>query len=217
MALPIGALVAMGVGSAAGSVLGSERAASQSVGFQKYALDYQRDVSSSAHQRQMADMRLAGLNPILSAKLGGASGVSAGSPSIPDYGQSINRGIQAAMAGAEVQQKGARIDNLGANTAKQIQETKTEIERGLKLQAETAESQSRTAYNRAMTGLAEHRQQLTRAQTVLQELGVSEAKATALVFENEGEILKMIERFGGFTAQVLRFIYQLARPSRGRQ
>lgn len=37
------------------------------------AMSYQADMSGSAHQREVDDLRKAGLNPILSAKYGGAS------------------------------------------------------------------------------------------------------------------------------------------------
>lgn len=43
---------------------------------------YQTDMSNTAHQRQVADMKLAGLNPVLSAGGSGASTPSGGMPSL---------------------------------------------------------------------------------------------------------------------------------------
>lgn len=53
----------------------SERAADKQMAFQER-------MSNTAHQREMKDLRLAGLNPILSAKLGGASSPAGAMPNI---------------------------------------------------------------------------------------------------------------------------------------
>lgn len=59
--------------------------------------DFQREMSNTAYQRAMTDMQKAGLNPMLVAKLGGAStpgGGAVGSP--PNIGNAIIEGVSSA-------------------------------------------------------------------------------------------------------------------------
>ena len=88
-------------------------------------MDFQERMSNTAHVRQMNDLKKAGLNPLLSAKYGGASSPGGASASRPmaDQKDIISPAISSALA---IQQNEANIDLTKAQAEHTRQKTVTE-------------------------------------------------------------------------------------------
>lgn len=153
------------IGNLAGGLFGSSGAADanrQSMMFNAAEAqknrDWQERMSNTAYQRSMADMRLAGLNPILAYSQGGASTPSgaAASANLENAMESLGRGVSSAgQAGAralELKQLVAQTDQTTsqaemnksasdlnkANTVRAAQETATSAAELRRKDAETA-------------------------------------------------------------------------------
>lgn len=128
-------LVAGGVGSAFGFMSNKDNVEAQreanaaNIAMAREQMQFQERMSNSAHQREMADMQRAGLNPILAAKYGGASSPSGASGSIQAprsetasiVRDSINSGFSAANLAADLDIKNANVANTLADTLNKVE------------------------------------------------------------------------------------------------
>lgn len=109
--MPFPFVAAATLGAAALGAIGSRNANRANRASARESMDFQERMSSTAYQRAMEDMRLSGLNPMLSSRLGGAS-TPGGAQS-----QSQNEMSEAANSAKDAIMMKAQLKNIDAQNA----------------------------------------------------------------------------------------------------
>ena len=143
----------------------------------KHMASLQQHLADTAHQRQMADLRRAGLNPILSGRLGGAGNISPPGVSMPDYGKSVSTAVQAAQASQGIAQSKATTADLEESAKlKQFQQNTEQVR--------TNAEAMRAAHFHAQATESMERSHLLRIQQLAQQLQIPEREAEAMYWSN---------------------------------
>lgn len=148
---------------AGASLLGGERRNKAQTSSAQAQMDFQEEMSRTAHQRQVKDLRKAGLNPILSAKYGGASTPPGAMPQIQD---TITPAVSTGM---DMYQRQAGVAKTQEETRKLIYET------------QSAWADQRTSYQNSLKAVWEKR---------IAEIGVDRARKELKIIEENYKIAK---------------------------
>lgn len=108
----LGALISGGLGLL-GGILGSSGADDRNdkqIAMTKEQMDWSERMSNTAHQREVRDLQLAGINPMLSARAGAST---PGGPGVPQLENSLGAGVSSAASLALVKNQ---IDQVKSAT-----------------------------------------------------------------------------------------------------
>lgn len=149
------------MGGAALGFLGQRSANKTNQAIANRQMEFQEEMSSTAHQREVEDLRAAGLNPILSVH-GGASSPGGASLPVANEMAALADGASSAVGASRIADQ---IANLRSETAKNEAQTALLGEQQGLARAQTVQTVANTALTVAREGTERVRPDLVVAQT----------------------------------------------------
>lgn len=168
-----------------------------------------RDLANTAHQREVIDLRKAGLNPILSARLGGAAVPQQSAAQMADLGPTVaasmraNAEIEQIRASANAQNSAAQLSQTQARDINSTQQQRIDLlinDANLRLQQKDLTQVQRSEVLQQIENLKAQRQKiLVETSAAAQELESKKLKGKIYGNINdlvEGKIPRTIKDFG---------------------
>jgi len=166
-------------------------------------MKFQEKMASTQHQREVADLRAAGLNPILSGMGGSGSAAPSGAMYTPD---NPARGLTAAImlskqTAANVAQIGENMKTMvtqqalnSAAAAREVATAKLTEQNVLKAFQETKHEFERRLLTSALTKKTKKEAGILSTEKILKDYEIPRSKAESEVYGGWGEKIPLIER-----------------------
>jgi hypothetical protein len=170
---PYAGLIGAGV-----SALGQYRANRETRASTGRQIAFQERMSSTAHQRQMADLRKAGINPMLSSRLGGASSPSGASYQAGNIGAAAVEGY-GKVSSAKQAQAQAKYTSGAQTELTRSQKAKVDAEIDQLIPAQAWNLNAQAKASNAAANLSDAKAVLTELQSTITNLDVQAFKAVS--------------------------------------